>query len=68
MADTTFNPAQLAVPSLDFKASHRKAEIVLSRCPHELRIDATCPQLSASPLDARANAPRTLAVFGAAAH
>lgn len=68
MADTTSNPAQLAGPALDFMASHREAAIVLSRCPRELRIDATCPQLNASSLHAGADALRTLAAFGATAH
>ena len=68
MADTTHNPAQLAVPSLDFMASHREADIALSRCPRELRIDAICPRLNASSLHAGADALRTLVAFGATAH
>lgn len=67
MADTTHNPAQFAVPSLDFMASHREADIALSRCPRELRIDAA-PQLNASSLHAGADALRTLVAFGATAH
>lgn len=68
MADTTSRPAQLAVPSLDFMASHREADIALSRCSRELRIDAICPQLNASSLHAGADALRTLVAFGATAH